>query len=154
VILLVGQDPRFEETLRLVARKAGLAVLQAGERNEVLRLAACTQPAAILLDLDLPFQAAWEIADALLKEATCPTLILLTEHTDQFDWDAAFRAEHLVSKFADPGALARTLEQTAVESASCPGERNAIQRVLIRWMRPSAWPVPVTPAFRFWGINE
>jgi hypothetical protein len=33
-------------------------------------------------------------------------------------------------------------------------ERNAIQRVVIRWLRPCAWPVPVTPTYRFRGLNE
>jgi DNA-binding NarL/FixJ family response regulator len=111
-------------------------------------------PALVLLDLDLPNQAAWEIADALLPQQNCPAVVLLSSRCDRFDLDTAVRAGSIVDK--SEGA-ARVLE-AAHEALSTPPsnlvERNAILRVLIRWLKPCSWSFPTTPAHRFWGINE
>jgi hypothetical protein len=31
---------------------------------------------------------------------------------------------------------------------------EVIQRIMIQWLRPCAWSIPVTPTDRFWGLNE
>jgi DNA-binding response OmpR family regulator len=153
-LLLVSKDPRLAPNLRSLAGQESLAIAQARELEETLRLARALRPVAILLDLDLPGQAAWEIADRLLAEDTCPPLILLSEQTDQFDVGTAIRAGSLVDKSAAPAGLLNTVAQVLAQSGSSQTERNSIQRVLIRWLRPCAWSVAVTPAHRFWGINE
>jgi CheY-like chemotaxis protein len=112
------------------------------------------QPVAVLLDLDLPSQAAWEAADCLLQEQSCPPLILLTARSDQFDMSTAIRAGSLVDKSADPGRLLEAVDQTLAGPCSAQAERNAIQRVMIRWLRPCGWSVPVATAHRFWGTNK
>jgi DNA-binding response OmpR family regulator len=112
------------------------------------------QLAAVLLDLDLPSQAAWEAADGLLQEKTCPPLILLTARSDQFDVSTAIRAGSLVDKTIDPRRLLEAVDATLAAPSSARAEQNAIQRVMIRWLRPCSWTAPVTPAYRFWRINE
>jgi DNA-binding response OmpR family regulator len=152
-ILLVSEDRQLHENLRTLANTLGhLVVLTKGPIGSVAILRA-TRPEAVLLDLDLPRQAAWTTAEALLQCDSCPPLILLTGKAQQFDAETAIRAGSLVDK-SEPvsrilAVVAETLELSTVNQA----ERNAIQRVLIRWLRPFTWG-PTDPAHRFWGINE
>ncbi len=153
-ILLVSEDTDLLESLRRAVEQRGHAVVQARELVPALEAVRSAAPVAVLLDLDLPSQAAWRIADGLLQDESCPPLILLTGRREQFDVSTAMRAGSLVDK---SGGVATVLE--AVDHAmSLPDanrvERNAIQRILIQWLRPCAWPVPVTPTYRFWGLNE
>jgi hypothetical protein len=46
------------------------------------------------------------------------------------------------------------IDQSLGTSAFCRAERNAIQRVVIRWLKPCSWSIPITPAHGVWGINE
>jgi DNA-binding response OmpR family regulator len=77
-----------------------------------------SQPALVLLDLDLPSQAAWAAADCLLQEKSCPPLILLTARSEQFDLSTAIRAGSL-DKTTGPGRL---LEE--VDSQAAPAGRQ------------------------------
>jgi hypothetical protein len=72
----------------------------------------------------------------------------------RLDVSTAIRAGSLVDKSASLTKLLEAVDQALALPDSNRGERNAIQRVVIRWLRPCAWSVPVTPAQRFWGINE
>ena len=153
-ILLISDDASLGENLRCVAARTGRAVVRVDEVTDALRKVRAGQPAAVLLDLDLPSQAAWEAADCLLQEQSCPPLILLTARSDQFDLSTAIRAGSLVDKTADPSLLLEAVEQTLAVPCSAQAERNAIQRVMIRWLRPCGWSVPVTTAHRFWGANK
>jgi FixJ family two-component response regulator len=112
------------------------------------------QPVAVVLDLDLPSDGAWEIADGLLQEAGCPPVVLLTGRRDQFDVSTAIRAGSLVDKSADLAKVLEAVEEALALPESNRGERNAIQRITIQWLRPCAWSAPVTPTYRFWGLNE
>ena len=76
------------------------------------------QPAVVLLDLDLPSQAAWEAADWLLQEQNCPPLILLTARSGQFDLSTAIRAGSLVDKTIGPSQLLEVVDETLVPSSS------------------------------------
>ena len=154
LILLISDDAVVAENLRRAAEQTGRSVVRAAGLGETLQTAHMMQPVAVVLDLDLPSHGAWEIADTLLLEADCPPVILLTGRRDQFDVSTAIQAGSLVDK---SGGLAKVLE--AVDRAlalpdSNRGERNAIQRITIQWLRPCAWSVPVTPTYRFWGLNE
>ena len=154
LILLISDDAVVAENLRRAAEQTGRSVVRAAGLSETLQTAHMMQPVAVVLDLDLPSHGAWEIADSLLQEAGCPPVILLTGRREQFDVSTAIRAGSLVDKSAD---LARVLE-VVDEALALPdanrGERNAIQRIMIQWLRPCAWSVPVTPAYRHWGLNE
>ena len=66
----------------------------------------------VLLDLDLPSQAAWEAADWLLQEQNCPPLILLTARSGQFDLSTAIRAGSLVDKTIGPSQLLEVVDET------------------------------------------
>jgi CheY-like chemotaxis protein len=153
-ILLVSDDTALGENLRRAAAQVRRSVVQADGLGEALRAVRSAHLAAVLLDLDLPSQGAWEIADGLLQEASCPPLILVTGRRDQFDVSTAIRAGSLVDKSASLARLLEVVEQAVALPGSNLAERNAIQRVVIRWLRPCAWSVPVTPAQSFWGINE
>ena len=154
LILLISDDAVVAENLRRAAEQTGRSVVRAAGLGETLQTAHMMKPVAVVLDLDLPSHGAWEIADSLLQEAGCPPVILLTGRREQFDVSTAIRAGSLVDKSAD---LARVLE-VVDEALALPdanrGERNAIQRIMIQWLRPCAWSVPVTPAYRHWGLNE
>jgi DNA-binding NarL/FixJ family response regulator len=154
LLLLISDDAVVGECLRSAAEQAGRAVVRAAGLGETLRTAHMIRPVAVVLDLDLSAGGAWEIADRLLQEAGCPPLVLLTGRRDQFDVSTAIRAGSLVDK---SGGLAKVLE--AVDQAlALPDanrvERNAIQRIMIQWLRPCAWSAPVKPTYRFWGLNE
>ena len=154
LILLISEDAVVAESLRRAAEVAGRSVVRAAGLGETLRTAHMVQPVAVVLDLDLAADGAWEIADSLLQETGGPPLVLLTGRRDQFDVSTAIRAGSLVDK---SGGLAKVLD--AVDQAlalpdSNRGERNAIQRITIQWLRPCTWSAPVTPSYRFWGLNE
>ena len=154
LILLISDDAVVAENLRRTAEQTGRSVVRAAGLGEALRTAHVIQPVAVVLDLDLPSHGAWEIADSLLQEAGCPPVILLTERRDQFDVSTAIRAGSLVDKSAGLAKLLEVVDQALALPDSNRGERNAIQRIMIQWLRPCAWSVPVTPTYRFWGLNE
>jgi CheY-like chemotaxis protein len=154
LILLISDDAVVAEQLRRVAEQAGRSVVRAAGTGEALRMAHMIQPVVVVLDLDLPAEGAWEIADALLQEGGCPPLVLLTGRRDQFDVSRAIRAGSLVDKSAGLAKLLEALDQAVGLPDSNRGERNAVQRIMIQWLRPCAWSVPVTPTYRFWGLNE
>lgn len=153
-ILLITKDQCFHEALRALANTLGLLVLQAKGTAGLVPILRATKPMAVLLDLDLPDEAAWQTADVLLNETGCPTVILLTARAGQFDMEAAIRAGSLVSKSEPPHRLLEIIDEALQMPEINQLERNAIQRVLIRRLRPSAWAGPTTPAYRFWGRNE
>ena len=153
-ILLISDDGSLGENLRCAAVRTGRAVVQVNGVADALRKVLAGQSGAVLLDLDLPSQAAWEAADCLLQEESCPPLILLTARSDQFDLSTAIRAGSLVDKTTDPSRLLEVVDQTLAGPCSSQAERNAIQRVMIRWLRPCGWSAPVTPAHRFGRTKE
>jgi CheY-like chemotaxis protein len=153
-ILLVSNDTALGENLRRDADRAGRSVVRADGLVEALQTVRSAQIAAVLLDLDPASQGAWEIADSLLQEAGCPPLVLLTGRRDQFDVSTAIRAGSLADKSAGSAKLLEVVDQALALPDSNQGERNAIQRIMIQWLRPCAWSAPVTPTYRFWGLNE
>jgi DNA-binding response OmpR family regulator len=153
-ILLVSDDACLREDLKCVAARAGRTVVQVDGMADALRELHAAQPAAVLLDLDLPAQAAWNAADRLLQEECCPPLILITARRDQFDVGTAIRTGSLVDKAAGPDRLLEAVDQILAGPSTAQAERNAIQRVMIRWLRPCNWSASFTPAYRFHGINE
>lgn len=153
-LLLISDDKAAGENLRCAAARLGRSVVQTDRLSEALRQVQTDWPVAVVLDLDLPEEKAWGIAEGLLQEPGCPPLILLTGRREQFDVSTAIRAGSLVDKSGSVEQLLEAVEQTLALPESNRAERNAIQRVVIQWLRPCAWSVPVTPAPRFWGLNE
>lgn len=153
-ILLISDDARLHQNLRHVANMAGRIVVRVGAEADVVRIVYAVRPAVVLLDLDLRAEAAWEKADTLLQEQHCPPVILLTARSEQFDVRTAIQAGSLLDKSEDPARLLDQVDQILAAPDSSQDERNAIQRVVIRWLRPCGWWIPLTPAYCFWSINE
>jgi DNA-binding response OmpR family regulator len=152
-ILLISNDRMFCEALRAFANTIGLLVVQADRTAGTVVILQATKPNAVLLDLDLPDEAAWQVADLVLSEPGCPAVILVTGRTAQFDLQTAIRAGSLVSKNESAASLLDMVTQALEMPDANQLERNAIQRVLIRRIKPFTW-AESTPAYRFWGINE
>jgi DNA-binding response OmpR family regulator len=155
-ILFISDDRQMHENLRSLANTMGQVVVRTEGAAGAVAILLATRPVAVLLDLDLPNEAAWEIAELLLKEPSCPPVILLTGRTSQFDMRTAVRAGSLVSKRTSPSQVLEIIDEALQMPQVNQAERNSIQRVLIRWLRPSRWTESITPcpSSRFWGINE
>ena len=153
-ILLITNDKTYHENLRSLANAIGLFVVKATRMSGTIAILQATKPAAVVLDLDLPEEAAWRMADTVLNEPGCPAVILLSGRTAQFDMRTAIRAGSLMSKNESPGRLLGVIQERLQRPEANPVEWNAIQRVLIRWLRPSGWAERSGGAHRFWGINE
>ena len=153
-LLLISDDTQLDQNLRPLAHASGRMVVRVNAPAGVVPILLVVRPAIVLLDLDLPSQAGWEAADALLQEESCPPILLLTARSEQFDARTALRAGSLINKTEEPAHLLELVEETLAMPKVTQAECNAIQRVLIRWLKPCNWPVPVTPADRFWGLNE
>ena len=153
LFLLISEDRLLGQSLREAAEEAGLLLAHSALSGVVWQLRAL-RPGAVLLDLDLPSEAAWEVADRLLEVETCPPLILISARSAQFDIGTAVRAGTIVDKSGGPAPLLRLAKEASAQYGSNQAERNSIQRILIRWLRPSGWSVPVTPACRFWSLRE
>jgi CheY-like chemotaxis protein len=150
---LISDDSAFAERLNRAAKANELIIAQTGDLDDALRQLKARQPIAVLLDLDLADNMAWVIADQLLQEEDCPQLVLLTARMGHFDLEAASRAGSVMDKTAEAawlGLLSELLEEPGPAQAA----RNAVQRVLIRWLRPCEWPIQAARAQRWWGINE
>jgi DNA-binding response OmpR family regulator len=154
VILLISDDAALGEDLRRAAEQMKRSVVRVEGLAEAVRSVRVVRPAAVVIDLELPLQAAWATADCLLQEQSCPPLILLTLRSDQVDMSTAIDAGSIIDKSAGPNCLLERVDQILAGQDSGQFERNAAQQVLIRWLKPCAWSPPVTPAQRFWGINE
>ncbi len=153
-ILLVSDDNQLDQSLRLLANANGRLVVKSMGAAGTLAILHATRPVAVLIDLDLPGEAAWGTADLLLKEPGCPPVILLTRRTVQVEMRTAVLTGLLVGKTESPCRLFEVVQVAAKLSGVNRAKLNAIQRVLIQWLRPSGRSESITPAYRFWGINE
>jgi DNA-binding response OmpR family regulator len=153
-LLAVSNDTALCARLRRASGGEGRSVVEAGDLVEALQAVRSVGLAAVLLDLDMPSQGAWQIADGLLREEACPPVILLTGRREQFDMSTAIRAGTLIDKTAECERLMEAVEQAVALPESNRAERNAIQWIMIQWLRPCEWSVPITPAGRDWGLNE
>ena len=151
-ILLISNDTRLHDNLRALARDAGLMAVKVDRAVGTVEVLRVVRPSAVLLDLDLPDEAAWKSADILLNEPDCPAVILLTGRTGHVAMQSAIQAGLLVSKSDSPDRLLQIIE----EAMGMPdqAQRNALRRELIRWLRPTARETDSGSACRFWGINE
>jgi CheY-like chemotaxis protein len=153
-ILLVSQDAQLHEELRHLANALGRIVVRVSVPAGAVPVLEAVAPAAVLLDLDLPQEASWRTAELLLQQPNCPPLILLTARNDKFDHRTAIRAGSLVDKAQGASRLLEVVEEILAMPGSVQAERNGIQRVLIRWLKPSNWPVPPERLYRRWRISE
>ena len=153
-LLLISNDQQFHDKLRSLANTTGFLVTKAERAADMGAILHATQPDAVLLDLDLPDEAGWQIADDLLGESSCPAVLLFSGRTARFDIETAIRAGSLVSKSEPAERLLKIVQQTLVKPKTTRAERNAMQRVVVRWLKPTAWADSTSRTYRFWGLNE
>lgn len=153
-LLLISNDARLHQKLRCVANLAGRIVVRVDGATDMARILYAVRPAAVLVDLDLSKAVAWEKADALLQQKSCPPVVLLMAPSEQFDVRTAIRAGCILDKSAEPTRLLEVVEEILAAPNLAHAEQNAIQRVVIRWLRPRNWSPAQSPPYRFWGINE
>ena len=152
-LLLLSEDEVLCWNLLMAASQVGRKLVRGHPANgpQTLRI---VKPDLVLLDLDLPEEAAWETADALLEHEDCPPLILLTSRGKQSDFDTAIQAGCLIEKNAAAAKVLQLVELRLRSTTAAQREQNAMLRLVIRWLKPCSWSVQVTPLNRFWGINE
>jgi DNA-binding NtrC family response regulator len=153
-ILFISNDSGLHERLRSLANETGLMVVKQDRAVGTAEILQVVKPSAVLLDLDLPDEAAWNSADMLLNEPDCPAIILLTGRTGHLAMQNAIHAGLLVSKGDSPDRLLQIIEEVLEMPGPHQAHRNALRRELIRWLRPPAWETESGSAYRFWGINE
>jgi CheY-like chemotaxis protein len=151
LLLLISDDATLCQSLRHAAEQAKLLLAHSAAVGAALWQVRALRPGAVLLDMDLPSETAWETADRILEFENCPPLVLITARIHQFDVRAARRAGPIVDKSAGINCLLRLAVTASAQSASSQVERNSIQRIFIRWLRPCCWSVRLTPAQRFRG---
>ena len=149
-LLLLSEDELFCWKLLMMSSQVGRRLVRghpAADGPQMLRI---VQPEVVLLDLDLVEELAWVTADALLQDENCPPVILLTSHGKQSDFDTAIQAGCLIEKTIEPMRLLAVVEQKLMSTKADRREQTAVQRLVIRWLKP----VQVAHPNRFWGINE
>jgi CheY-like chemotaxis protein len=154
VILLVSDDAKLDNGLRVAARAHGHIVITAAPLTDALRTARAACSHVALLDLDMDAERGWETADCLLETPKCPPVILMTGRNEQFEMRMAVNAGVVLDKTSEPGRILDLVNKILEKSPSALLERNAIQRAVIRWLRPLHWPMPSIFQHRHWGINE
>jgi CheY-like chemotaxis protein len=154
-LLLVSEDFELAAKLANDAKRLKRPILRVRSEPEVRRSLKKLQPGAVLLDLDLPQQAAWPIADSLLKDLASPPVILLAAgKSERFDIRAAIRAGGLVDKCWESAQILGIADTAVATQSSAPGTCNAMQRLWIRWLRPTGWHVSFTPSRRIPGVHD
>ena len=146
-ILLISDDSRLHQALRALANEHGRMVVRVRGLAGTVDVIHVLRPAVILLDLDLPDQLPWQAGDAMLDQKQCPPLLLLTSKREPFDLRTATRAGSVIDKTKGPWRVLEAVDQVLALSAAARAERNAVQRVLLRWLRPQSWSIPA-PALR------
>jgi FixJ family two-component response regulator len=153
-ILLVSEDRGLHQELRGLANPFGRMVVRVDRTAGALPVVRVVNPVAVLLDLDLPNQGSWEIADALSREKGGPPMVLFTGRTDQANVETAISTGAVLDKSAGAFRLLEAVDE-AVGLSDCSRARwNTNQLELVRWLSPCRWSGPLPATRRFWGIND
>ncbi len=83
-ILIVDDDPRLRELLRIALERAGHAVMTAGDGQAALAAAARHDPALVVLDVGLPEMDGFEVCRRLRAKSEVP-ILFLTARDDEVD---------------------------------------------------------------------
>jgi DNA-binding response OmpR family regulator len=83
-ILVVDDEPTIVEFVRINLEKAGFEVLEAGDGETALKLAASEQPNLVVLDIMLPGKDGFEVCRELRRTTSVP-IIMLTARDDDID---------------------------------------------------------------------
>jgi CheY-like chemotaxis protein len=154
LLLLLSEDEVLCWSLLVAASNTARRLVRGHPTADVQLTLRIVRPDLVLLDLDLPDEAAWDAADALLQDGDCPPVLLLTSRGEQSQFDSAIQAGCLTEKSANPTKVMELVELRLRSIRTDWQEQKAIQRLMIRWLKPCSWSVPVAPQNRYWGINE
>jgi len=81
---VVDDEPTIVEFVRINLEKAGFEVLEAGDGETALKLAASEQPNLVVLDIMLPGKDGFEVCRELRRTTSVP-IIMLTARDDDID---------------------------------------------------------------------
>ncbi len=81
---MVDDEPTIVEFVRINLEKAGFEVLEAGDGETALKLAASEQPNLVVLDIMLPGKDGFEVCRELRRTTSVP-IIMLTARDDDID---------------------------------------------------------------------
>jgi signal transduction histidine kinase/DNA-binding response OmpR family regulator len=115
VVVIVEDDPRSLDLLCLYVKSAGVRIRTAGDGHQGLEMIRRIQPAAVVLDIQLPTLDGWDLL-ALLKadRATAPIPVVVVSMVDERGKGFALgAAEYLVKPVSGDevrAALARVTE--------------------------------------------
>ena len=121
-VLVVDDDVKTVELVKLYLNRDGYRVLTANDGNEALRLARENHPDLIVLDLMLPGMNGLDVCRTLRQESDVP-IIMLTALTTDDDRLAGLNlgADDYVSKPFSPRELAARVRAVL---RRLPGERG------------------------------
>jgi len=152
-VLLLSDDDEFCRDLSRAAKQAGQSLIRRSAIDGPYSVRAL-KPVAVLLDLDQPAGSAWDTVDSLLEDEYCPVLILLSSRSDQPEVGAAIQSGSVIDKSAEAAAILQQVNRKLKPSGVTLRDANAMQRIVIRWLKPCNLSAEVVPLRRFWGINE
>jgi DNA-binding response OmpR family regulator len=153
-LLVLSDDEKFWQSLLTAATLIGRKLVRERAMIGPPDLVRLGKPAVVVVDLDLPSAAGWNAADSLLREANCPPVLLVISRGDQVDISTAVQAGSLIDKSEHPTRLLELADTLLGSSEPAHRHRNAIQQIVIRWLKPCNWSPEVIPLRRSLGINE
>lgn len=110
-ILLVDDDARLREMVRMVLENRGYVVEEATNGMEAVKAVEASAPDLILMDVMMPIMNGFEACEAIRKISTCP-VIMLTAKGEDYDQVTGFGlgADDYVIKPFTPMVLAARIE--------------------------------------------
>jgi DNA-binding response OmpR family regulator len=152
-ILLVSDDAAFSDSVRRAANRMGFALVLARNIAEASHRQ-IVPPRLVLLDLDSALHDGWEFVERSLEDESSPPIILFTARAHETGFSAAIRSGAVLEKSTEPAHVQHAVNRILTAPALALSDHRNRQKVLIRWLKPISWPVPVRPAQRWWGLNE
>jgi len=108
-VLIVDDEPRMRDMLRLHLEKDGYEVMEAPDGNEALAILGRTQIGLVLLDLMLPGMDGWAVCRRIRELHPVP-IIMLTARAEEYDRVLGLELgadDYIVKPFSPRELLAR-----------------------------------------------
>ena len=130
-ILIVDDDPRLRDLVRLTLERAGHAVLTAADGRAALVHAAREAPELIVLDVGLPEMDGFEVCRRLRASSDVP-ILFLTARDDEIDRVVGLElgADDYVTKPFSPRELAARVK-AILKRAAGPSARALVQGAIV-----------------------
>ena len=130
-ILIVDDDPRLRDLVRLTLERAGHAVLTAADGRAALVHAAREAPELIVLDVGLPEMDGFEVCRRLRASSDVP-ILFLTARDDEIDRVVGLElgADDYVTKPFSPRELAARVK-AILKRAAGPSARVLVQGAIV-----------------------